>query len=129
MRAMRHALFRLPLVALAMALLAGPPARAEDDPPTMMERGAEMFFQGLMQEMQPALDDFSGMAREFGPRLQLLLREMGPALTEILGQIDDIGNYEPPAFLPNGDIILRRSPDAPPFVPPSIDGTRGEIDL
>ena len=102
------------LVAALVAL----PATAQDDPPSLMERGAEMFFQGMIEEIQPALEDFAGMAREVGPRLQLLVHEMGPALTEIIGQIDDIRNYEPPAFLPNGDIILRRSPDAPPFKPP-----------
>ena len=39
----------------------------------------------------------------------------------MMAVIDDIGNYDMPEFLPNGDIIIRRSPDAPPFTPPATE--------
>jgi hypothetical protein len=110
---------------VVLVLMAAPVA-AEDDLPSLMERGAEMFFQGLIEEMQPAMEDFAGMAAEIGPQVQALAQEMGPALLEFFEKVDEIRYYQPPEFLPNGDIILRRRPDAPVWVPP--EGKPG-IDL
>jgi hypothetical protein len=42
----------------------------------------------------------------------------------LLALMDDIGNYQPPERLPNGDILIRRKPDRP--LPPPAEG---EIDL
>jgi len=107
--------------ALALLVLAAP-AVAEVEPPSLMERGVEMFFQGLMQEMQPAMEDFAGMAAELGPQVQALAEEMGPALLAFFERVDEIRYYQPPEFLPNGDIILRRRPDAPVWVAPEGEG-------
>jgi hypothetical protein len=43
--------------------------------------------------------------------------------------IGDFQNYEAPVKLPNGDILIRRKPDAPvtPLAP--RPGPNGEIDL
>jgi hypothetical protein len=54
------------------------------------------------------------------------VREMGPGLAAFLNSVDDVRHYELPEFLPNGDIILRRKPDAPVWSP---DPDSGEIEL
>lgn len=73
---MRHALIAL--------LIAATPVAAEDDSGTdLMEEALRLFMRGLMQEVEPALDD----------------------LTKFL---DNFDAYHPPEVLPNGDIIIRR---------------------
>lgn len=52
----------------------------------------------MMDSMKPVLDDVLDYMRSF----------------EV---IDDPRHYEMPEVLPNGDIIIRRSDDAPPFAP------------
>ncbi len=75
-----------------------------------MEQGAELFFEGLRKEMEPALDELLGMADEFGPAMQSFLQEMGPALAELAAEVKDWSAYEVPEILPNGDIIIRKKP-------------------
>ncbi len=98
---------------------------AEDDGFSLMEQGARMFLQGIMTEMQPALDNMQKLADELEPALREIIDDMGPAFVELFGMIDDLSYYAPPVFLPNGDIILRRLPDAPEWVPPE----GAEIDI
>ena len=105
--------------------LAATPALAEGEK-SLMERGAEMFLRGLMTEVEPAIDDLRGLAEEVAPTLRELSDELGPRLGEILTMIDDLGNYQRPEILPNGDIIMRRKPDAPDLTAPA---ETGEIDL
>lgn len=100
---------------LSAALLSPLPLAAQEaspvepeDGPSLMERGLSLFFEGFRQEMEPALD---GMGEALG--------EMRPALTELLGMIDNMTNYQMPEMLENGDIIIRRKPDAPPVAPPA----------
>lgn len=116
------------IVAITTALMIALPAAAQEGDKqeglSLIERGAEMFFRGLMKDIEPAIDDFRSLAEEFGPQMQELLLEMGPKLEELLEQIDDITNYEAPELLPNGDIIIRRKPDAPALELPD-----GEIEL
>ncbi len=104
--------------ALAVALIAAlaTPVSAEQDGGQdgargLMERGVDLFLEGLTKEMAPALNDLRGMAEQFGPSMQSFLEEMGPAFAEILSEIKDWSRYEPPELLPNGDIIIRRKPD------------------
>lgn len=112
----------LPLV--LAATLAAPLARAEEPAPKtegfdLMQEGAQLLFDGLMQEMAPALDE---MARA--------VQEAEPVLRSILALVDDIGQYQAPERLPNGDIIIRRKPGAPPPPPlPPAASTPGEIEL
>lgn len=84
---------------------------------SLMEEGAKLLFRGILNEMEPAIDDFAGLAQELEPALEMLSTQMGPALMEIFRTIDSVRYYEAPEILPNGDIIIRRSPDAPDYVP------------
>lgn len=79
-----------------------------------MEEGLQLFFEGLKDEMSPALRDLRGMVEDLGPPMQRFLAEMGPALAEILAEVDDWTLYETPEILPNGDIIIRRRKEDPP---------------
>lgn len=106
------------IAVLALALLPLGPAQAEEGM-SLIEEGAKLFFQGLIEEMDPALDELRGLADQIEPAMRDFADKMGPALMEIMAFVDDIGNYDMPEFLPNGDIIIRRSPDAPPFTPPA----------
>ena len=102
---------------LALTLLA-PAAYAEEDRGlSLMERGAQLFMEGILKEMEPAIEEFEGLADKMGPALKMFADEMGPKLAEILEQVDDWTAYQAPEMLPNGDIIIRRKPDHP-LVPP-----------
>lgn len=112
------------MLATAMILAASPAvAQDKEEGLDLMEEGAKLLLRGLMSEMEPALRELEDFAQEVGPAMALLADEMGPALAELMSQIDDIRNYDPPALLPNGDIIIRRRDTAPEFEP------QGEIDL
>lgn len=123
MNGMRHI-----LTATAAALmLASPAAHAQEDAPpqdsrSLIEEGARMFFDGLMQETRPAMEGMKEMAERLGPQLRDFAQEMGPALADILEKVDDLSVYEPPEMLPNGDIIIRRKPeDASPDMDSEIE--------
>lgn len=64
-----------------------------------------------------ALPDAEGLAQG----LTGALRQMGPVLRDLAVQVDDFRHYETPERLPNGDILIRRGPDAPP--PPPLGQT------
>lgn len=49
--------------------------------------------------------------------LEHLFEEMGPALDELEGYVDDLNAYEAPVILPNGDILIRRKPEVTPEEP------------
>lgn len=140
---MKHLVLILLLLA---APVQGQPAEPEqpaapDRGLSLMERGAQMFFEGLMREVEPTLRDLEGAMREMEPALKDFVDKMGPALTTLLGRVDDLANYEPPEMLPNGDIILRRKPPVPPapekrpdqrpdrFSDPVPDPYTGAVDL
>ena len=99
------------IAATLATVLATPIIAQEDDGRSLMERGAELFFEGLSQEMAPALNDLRSMAEEFGPSMKEFFEEMGPGLARILDEVKDWSMYHPPEILPNGDIIIRRKAD------------------
>lgn len=68
----------------------------------MMEQGARQFLEGLLLQMEPALDG-----------MMAFIEEMGPSMQELLDEVQDWSVYQAPEVLPNGDIIIRRKPDAP----------------
>ncbi|WP_170331657.1 hypothetical protein [Ruegeria arenilitoris] len=99
----------LPICAVTAVLTL--PAQAEEETgKSLMEQGAELFFKGLRQEMEPTLEDLQGLVSQFGPAMQSFFEQMGPALAELAGEIEDWSAYEPPEILPNGDIIIRKKP-------------------
>ena len=92
------------------------PAMAEEDGAdgrSLMERGAQMLMEGLMREMEPAMDGLQDLAKEFGPALQDFTAQMGPALRDLLNEVEDWSAYHPPEMLENGDINIRRKPKPP----------------
>lgn len=103
-----------PVFAAALAaspVLAEEAPKDEGDAKSLMEQGMELFWEGLRQEMEPALEDLQGLAETIGPSMREFWAEMGPALAEIAGQVEDWSVYEMPEILPNGDIIIRRKPE------------------
>ena len=97
-----------------------------------MEEGAQMFLRGLMEELDPAIRELEGIAGEIEPAFRDMARQMGPAFAEIMATIDNIRFYEAPVILDNGDILIRRRADAPPYEPENpepMDEPAGEIDL
>ena len=120
---------RLVLVFIAAALPAA--AQEAEDPPSLMERGAQMFLEGLMAEVEPRLDDLQGLAQEFGSAMRGFFTEMGPAFRDLLSEVEDWSAYHPPEILPNGDIIIRRKAENPPADSGEEDAPKsgGPIDL
>jgi hypothetical protein len=87
-------------VILLAAMVCIQPAKAqEDEGSSMMERGAQQFLEGLLKEMEPALEG-----------LRAFMEQMGPAMMNLLDEVKDWSVYEPPEVLENGDIIIRRKP-------------------
>lgn len=111
---------------LLVILCLATPALAEDEPPSLMERGAQMFIEGLLKEMEPTLDELQSLAGRAGPAMRDFLQSMGPKLGEILDQVEDWSVYHPPEILENGDIIIRRKADDSP---PAQLGDGDEIEL
>ena len=127
---MRHLL----AAALALPLATAPVLAQEAEPETdegfsLMEEGARLIFRDLLNEMGPALDEMEGFAEDVQPALRQFAEEMGPALAQLMHLIDEVGYYTPPEVLPNGDIIIRRRDDAPPYVAPEEPRDNGEIEL
>ncbi len=111
---MKHSVF-------AAILLMASPAIAEDDKNGLsrMERGAQLFMEGILKELEPALEGLEG----FGPQMRSFLEEMGPALGALMEQVQDWSAYHPPEILPNGDIIMRRKTQ------PEDRGEDSQIDI
>lgn len=84
---------------------------------SLMQKGAELLLKGLMSEMEPALDEMGKALSSVEPAL----KDLQPRLLELLALIDDLTNYQAPERLENGDILIRRKPDAP--TPPPLPKT------
>ncbi|WP_434288085.1 AAA+ family ATPase [Celeribacter sp. SCSIO 80788] len=100
-------------IALIMMLVAGPLA-AEDAGPSEGSEGWTMLREGSRL------------------LLQQLFEEMGPALEDLEGFVDDLGAYEAPEILPNGDILIRRKPERgvpEPDAPEETPDDEGMIEL
>ena len=115
---------------IALCLIAAP-AFAEDAPPvpedegfSLMEEGMKLVMRGMMAEIEPTLDQMDEAFDKLEPSLQAL----GPKLMSLMSMIDDVGNYDFPVMLPNGDILIRRNAPLLPGSEPK-PGPNGEIDL
>ncbi|GAB5437696.1 MAG: hypothetical protein FalmKO_28210 [Falsiruegeria mediterranea] len=108
MEAMKHILMLSTVGLLMTAPLQAQDTGGEPDEKSLMEQGAELFFKGLRQEMEPALESMLEMAEQFGPSMLSFLEQMGPALTDLVDEVQDWSAYHAPEMLPNGDIIIRK---------------------
>ncbi len=124
---------KTPVVFIAAFALTLAPAAAQETPDTdvqegfdLMEQGARLLMRGLLDEVEPAISDLRESFEQMGPTFTEFAQSVGPALFDLLNQVDDFRNYEAPEFLPNGDIIIRRRPDAPIWRP---ENGAGEIEL
>lgn len=126
---MRAALLAICLAAAPVAAQeSAPETPEEEDGLSLMEEGARLFFRGIMSELDPALRELEGLTRELEPAVRDFAREMGPALRDLLGRVEDWNAYHPPEMLPNGDIIMRRK--EPLEEPPAeTEEPSGPIDL
>ncbi|MBT9384590.1 hypothetical protein KM176_12030 [Pseudooceanicola sp. CBS1P-1] len=99
------------------------PDAAPDKGPSKMERGLQLFMDGLS-------DSWGDLADKAGPKVMEFFQQFGPALKEAIGKVGDLSNYEPPVVLPNGDILIKRKEGAPQYLPP-VPGQRedGSVDL
>ncbi len=99
---MRLTVLAAALVAMSASLPAAGgqmlPVQSERAPEPGLPDEIERAFREMMDRLRPALDD--------------LLETM-----RVFEDIDSVENYEAPEVLPNGDIILRRRSDAPPWPP------------
>ena len=119
-------LFALCLIFSASAAVA---QDSEERGLSLMERGAKMFMEGILGEMEPAVDEMEGLAERMGPALRSFAREMGPKLTQLLEEVEDWNVYQAPEMLPNGDIIIRRKPDHPLEEPETPTEPSPQVDL
>ena len=99
--------FVFPAVLAGAVALAGPAALAQTDDLARSDHDerftdgledipgqVEQALRGLIDRMKPMVDDATD-------------------LMDVLGEIDSPQHYDKPVILPNGDILIRRSPDAP----------------
>lgn len=101
----RHLIAATTVLALATPLGAqDDSAPDETDGLSLMERGARLLMEGLRKEMEPALEGLEDLA----PKFRSFAMEMGPALRDLMEEVEDWSIYHPPEKLPNGDIIIRR---------------------
>ncbi|MEM7722323.1 MAG: hypothetical protein AAF376_08105 [Pseudomonadota bacterium] len=109
---------------LSLSLLAAPAMAQEDDGSIrdgfdLFSEGTRMILEGLIDEMQPFLDEAQPFLEE----------EVAPFFAQLWDLMDDFASYELPERLPNGDIIIRRSPDAAPFEAEPEIGENGAVEL
>jgi hypothetical protein len=100
---------------------------SEEEGFSLMEEGARLILKGLMDEMEPALNELDQMTGEIEPFLKEFASEMGPALRDLMSKVEDWSAYHPPEILPNGDIILRRKVEQESEGKP--EGKGAEIEL
>jgi hypothetical protein len=125
---------RMKHLVVALCLCAAPAwAQAPSTPDeveegfSLMEEGAKLLLKGLMSEMEPTLDEMGKALSDLEPSL----KDLQPRLLELLALVDDLTNYQAPERLENGDILIRRKPDAPapPPFPTTPEDTAPQVDL
>jgi len=99
---------RYVIVSLCLATAPVHAFAQEEDAPSLMEQGLDLFFEGFRQELAPSLEDLQEFAEEMEPALRSFIEEMGPTLRGLMADVQDWSAYHPPEILPNGDIILRK---------------------
>ena len=112
---MKHASASLILaLGLGFGLVPGAQAQDRTPPPSQMQDGLNLLGEGARQLLD-------GLIGQISPGIDTLgnsLSQVRPMIDDLLTRIGDIRNYEMPVTLPNGDILIRRKPDAPPYHSP-----------
>jgi hypothetical protein len=118
---MRTVILLTAFVALSSPALAQEEDGGMRDGLDLLGEGSRMILEGLLDDMRPMLEQVQPF---FEQEIMPMLERMG----EI---VDDLSYYELPERLPNGDIIMRRSPDAPPWAEEPLPevGEGGEVEL
>lgn len=79
------------------------------------------------------LDNIAPLAEGLRGLMEGLAEDMLPLMEQLADKMSDLNAYEAPEVLPNGDIIIRRKPDAPKEPKPPKDAPEvnpdGSIDL
>ena len=89
---------RLTAPIFAISLATATPAFAQSTPELRLPEELDKTLREMMDQLKPALKDMFRMMETFE-------------------EIDDPRHYRMPEVLENGDIIIRRRDDAPPFKP------------
>lgn len=113
---MRQAGLRCVFLALMLSLAA--PVAAQEPGSDLHERlerfseTAREMFEDLLGEMRPLLEE-----------------EVVPLLERLGALVDDLSHYDMPELLPNGDILIRRAPDAPPLQDPQPGIGKDDVEI
>lgn len=99
-----------------------PPA-AGDPAPEDQTDGVDLIGRGMGLLMENLLRDVGPDLERLGNDMSGALDRMAPVLKDLSVLVDDLGNYQAPQRLENGDIVIRRKPGAPP-PPPLGDSLR-----
>jgi hypothetical protein len=116
-----------PVILMTVFLALSTPALAQEEDGQMRD-GLDLLGEGTRMILEGLLDDMRPMLEEVQPFFE---DEVLPMLERMGEIVDDLSYYELPERLPNGDILIRRSPEAPPFGEdpwPEI-GEGGEVEL
>lgn len=118
---MRHVIVLSAVLASALPAMAQDSGNGMRDGLGLLGEGTRMILEGLMDEMRPMLEEVQPFFEE----------EVVPMLERMGEIVDDLSYYELPERLPNGDILIRRSLDAPPFGRDPLPevGEGGEVEL
>lgn len=109
------------LILVLLAMPGAAPAQTEtEDGLGLVERGLGIIAENLWSELGP---DLNRLGQDMGGALAGL----PPLLKDLAALVDDLGNYEPPERLENGDILIRRKAEAPP-PPPLGESPQGPGD-
>ncbi len=105
------------LVVTLALLIAASPAGAQDSGAPPREPLAPELR--MLDELTRAMRD---AMQAYGEKIASWVEQLGRLL-------DDPDAYEAPTMLPNGDILIRRKPGAPPPKRPDAENDAGGLDL
>lgn len=104
------------IIAMSLLMSIATPATAQEGEQGGMGEGMDLLGQGMRMILEGMADEMRPMLEEMQPFLE---DEVLPLMQRLGTLVDDLALYELPERLPNGDILIRRRPDAPPFEPPA----------